>query len=390
MLDTMVEHVIGIDPDRDRVTASVVDTSTTGEQATAVFGTTRLGYDRLLKWADQHTQTADRVWSVEGSGSYGAGVTTYLAARGELVVEFNDPTPTRDGAKTDALDARRAARQVLGRPWPSVPRARGDREALRVLETTRKGAQTARVAAICELKALVVTAPIDLRDQLRSLNTAALVAKCSAFRIRPASVNELTATKQAMRSVARRIRALATEITELKTSIAELITAVAPQLLQQYGTRARADHRRAGIHRLVTPRPMPQRSRLRSPGRRRTPPSVFGATNPPPAQPLRRPPTQPRPPHHRYHPRSGLPQNPGLHSQTHQPRKNHPRSPTLPQTVHRPPPLPTPPKPAPNPGRTSPTVPHGNAATPPQAQNPIPRQNPDLENIEASWSSVRG
>ena len=231
MLATMVDHVIGIDPDRDRVTASVVDTSTTGEQATAVFQTTRLGYDRLLKWADQHTQTADRVWSVEGTGSYGAGVTTYLAARGELVVEFNDPAPTRDGAKTDALDAR----QVLGRPWPSVPRARGDREALRVLETTRKGAQTARVAAICELKALVVTAPIDLRDQLRGLNTAALVAKCSAFRIRPASVNELTATKQAMRSVARRIRALATEITELKTPIAELVTAVAPQLLQQYG-----------------------------------------------------------------------------------------------------------------------------------------------------------
>ena len=61
MLATMVEHVIGIDPDRDRVTAAVVHTSTTGEQATAAFGTTRLGYDRLLKWADQHTQTADRV-----------------------------------------------------------------------------------------------------------------------------------------------------------------------------------------------------------------------------------------------------------------------------------------------------------------------------------------
>ena len=155
MLATMVEHVIGIDPDRDRITASVVDTATTGEQATAVFQTTRPGYERLLKWADQHTQTADRVWSVEGTGSYGAGVTTYLAARGELVVEFNDPTPTRHGAKTDALDARRAARQALGRPWPSdarrpprrqalgrpwpsVPRARGDSfsQALRVLETT--------------------------------------------------------------------------------------------------------------------------------------------------------------------------------------------------------------------------------------------------------------
>ena len=60
MLATMVEHVIGIDPDRDRFTAAVVDTSPPEEQATAVFGTTRLGYDRLLKWADQHTQTAER------------------------------------------------------------------------------------------------------------------------------------------------------------------------------------------------------------------------------------------------------------------------------------------------------------------------------------------
>ena len=235
MLDTMVEHVIGIDPDRDRVTASVVDTATTGEQATAVFGTTRSGYDRLLKWAEEHTQAADRVWSVEGSGSYGAGVTGYLIARGELVTEFNDPTPTRHGAKTDALDARRAARQVLGRPWPSVPRARGDREALRVLETTRQGAQGARVSAINALKALVVTAPVDLRDQLRGLSTTALVAKCSAFRIPPAPVNELTATKQALRSTARRIRNLNNEIAELKTPIAKLITAAAPQLLNQFG-----------------------------------------------------------------------------------------------------------------------------------------------------------
>ena len=142
MLDTMVEHVIGIDPDRDR--GHRLGSRHFHHRRTSDCGVRNhpaWDYDRLLKWADQHTQTADRVWSVEGSGSYGAGVTTYLAARGELVVEFNDPTPTRDGAKTDALDARRAARQVLGRPWPSVPRARGDRQALRVLETTRKGAQ---------------------------------------------------------------------------------------------------------------------------------------------------------------------------------------------------------------------------------------------------------
>ena len=235
MLATTVEHVIGIDPDRDRVTASVVDTATTGEQASGVFRTTRVGYDRLLQWADHHTKAGDRVWSVEGTGSYGAGVAGYLAACGEWVVEFGDPTPTRDGAKTDSLDARRAARQILGRGWLSAPRARGDREALRVLETTRRGAQTARVAAINELKALVVTAPVDLRDQLADLTTAALVAKCIRFRVSGGTVSEHTATKTAMRSLTRRIKSLTTEVAELTALIAELVKTVAPHLLDQPG-----------------------------------------------------------------------------------------------------------------------------------------------------------
>lgn len=235
MLAKIVEHVIGIDPDRDRITASVVDTATTGEQASAVFETTRKGYEQLLEWADQHTTASERVWSVEGTGSYGAGVTAYLASGDEWVVEFSNPTPTADGAKTDTLDARRAARQALGRRWASTPRARGDREALRVLETTRRGAISARTAAINELKALLVTAPIDLRDQLRGSTTTALVTKCARFRLRSGLICELTATKQAMRSLARRIRTLTTEIDELKAPIAELVTAITPHLLNQPG-----------------------------------------------------------------------------------------------------------------------------------------------------------
>ena len=199
-----------------------------------MFETTQKGYGRLVKWADEHTQATDRAWSVEGAGGYGAGVTSFLTGRDEWVFEFSNPTPSGDGAKTDTLDARRAARQILGRPWPSVPRVRGDREALRVLETTRKGAQTARVAAINELKALVITAPVDLRDGLRGLTTAALVAKCARFRL-TASVNEHTATKAAMRSLARRIRTLTTEIAELKAPIAELVEGTAPYLLDQPG-----------------------------------------------------------------------------------------------------------------------------------------------------------
>ena len=194
---TAPAHVIGVDPDRDSVTVSVVATSTNAEVATAAFAATRGGYVQLVEWADQHTSAEQRMWAVEGAGGYGAGLASHLSDAGERVIEFGHPrsAPTRDGAKTDALDARRAAREVLGQPEPAIPRARGEREALRVLNTARRGAQRARVAAICELKALVVTAPVDLRDQLRGLTTAALITKYSAFRLPQPPTGELAATK---------------------------------------------------------------------------------------------------------------------------------------------------------------------------------------------------
>ena len=104
--------------------------------------------------------------AVEGSGSYGSGACAHLGAAREQVIEFSHPrtAATSDGAKTDALDARRAAREVLGRPDLAVPRARGRREALRAL--TRRGA-TARTAA--STTALTFSA-------LRGLTTAAQVA----------------------------------------------------------------------------------------------------------------------------------------------------------------------------------------------------------------------
>ena len=345
MLADIVEHVIGIDPDRDRVTASVVEATGGAELATAGFETTRRGYEELVAWADRCTPATARAWAVEGTGSYGAGVARHLAAAGELVVEFGHPstTATADGAKADALDARRAARETLGRATPATPRARGDREALRVLETTRRGAQRARVAAICELKALIVTAPVELRDQLSGLSTASQVAACGAFRLPAGHTDELAATKQALRSLARRIKALTAEAADLETPIRSLIEAVAPQLLTQpgVGPLSAAQIYIAWSH----PGRCRKRSRLRPPRRRRPTRSLQRAEHPPPPQPPRRPPTQPRAAHHRRHPRPHLPPHPGLHRQTHPRRQDPPRSPTLPQALYRPPALPTTPTP---------------------------------------------
>ena len=215
----------------------MVEASTTAEVAAAAFTASRGGYVQLLEWADRHTSTEQRTWAIEGARGYGAGLACHLNDAGERVVEFGHPrsAATRDGAKTDALDARRAAREVLGQREPCIPRARARREALRVLDTTRRGAQRARVAAICELKALLVTAPVDLRDQLRGLTTAAMVAKCSALRPPQSPDEELAATKQALRSIARRIKTLTEETDQLEAAIRPLISAAAPQLLDQPG-----------------------------------------------------------------------------------------------------------------------------------------------------------
>jgi hypothetical protein len=108
---------------------------------------------------------------VEGAGSDGAGLTALLRARGERVVEVGRPKRPlrRTGAKTDALDAVRAAREALTHDHPLAPRRRGDREALRVLLATRHGACVAKVCAINQLKVLIVGAPEELRAELRGL-----------------------------------------------------------------------------------------------------------------------------------------------------------------------------------------------------------------------------
>lgn len=237
MLAELVDHVIGVDPDRDRVTAVILDTSTRAEIDEAVFPTTPAGYAALVEWADDVSEAEHRLWSIEGAGAYGAGLCSTLQARGEWVVEFDHPQSraAKDSAKTDGLDAARAAREVLGRSRFAQPRAGGAREALRALTVTRRGAVDARVAAINELKALVVTAPVELREQLRHHPNGLLVNACRRLRTHPGSDPALTGTKTALRHLARRIEHLNAEITEIDQQLTTLVLETAPQLLDEYG-----------------------------------------------------------------------------------------------------------------------------------------------------------
>ena len=182
MLADQLDYVIGVDPHRDAHTIAVVDVRTGAVVFEAAVRADAAGYEQALRLAEQHA-SGRRAFAVEGTASFGAGLTRLLVERGEQVLEVGRlRRERRSGGKTDALDAVRAARSVLGQNRPAVPRSNGEREALRALMAAREGAVIARTAALCQLRALLVTTPEPLRSELRPLTRARLLARLSATR----------------------------------------------------------------------------------------------------------------------------------------------------------------------------------------------------------------
>lgn len=229
------DFIIGVDTHKRTHTGSVVD-PLGAELSTTTLPADVSGYRRLLQFAK--TQAGGRrLWAIEGTGSYGGGLTTYLLEQDEQVVEIDRPErpARRNGAKSDVLDATRAAREALSRRHLAQPRRRGDREALRVLLRTRKSAVGACSQAICHLKSLVITAPAKLRHRLDPLGTNALIERCARLRILSTHDVEYRATVTALRATARRALALNREAEDMKSALQALVRRMAPPLLAENG-----------------------------------------------------------------------------------------------------------------------------------------------------------
>jgi transposase len=239
MLADQVDYVIGVDTHRDSNTAAVVDASTGAALAHMQCPTDAMGYRRCYNFGTRHG-SGRRVWAIEGSGSFGSGLTTFLLERGEWVVEIDRPArpARRNGAKNDELDAIRAAREALSREHLAAPRARGNREALRVLLTARQGAIVARTKAIGQLKALIVNAPQALREQMRRGSTNDQLERGSRLRTLPTHSVEHRTTVRAIRAVARRALFLEAEAAEHESAIEELVMTICPSLLELPGVGA--------------------------------------------------------------------------------------------------------------------------------------------------------
>jgi transposase len=226
----------GVDTHKDMHVAALLDGA--GRLlGTAEFPTTRAGYRQLSGWLCA-AGTVARV-GVEGTGSYGAGICRWLTAAGIEVVEVNRPdrSQRRRRGKSDILDAAAAAEAARSGLRIAIPKSRdGQVEAVRVLRLARGSAVKARTKTLQQLQQLIVTAPGQLRDQVRGLPRMKLIRGCAGWR--PDShqaADPAVATRIAMKTLARRYLQLSEEINEIDRLLDGLVADMAPQLIAVFG-----------------------------------------------------------------------------------------------------------------------------------------------------------
>ena len=232
-----VQVVVGVDTHQDEHVAVAIDRQGVrlGEQHSPA---TTSGYRALEQWSRSLGEIS--AFGIEGTGSYGAGLARFLTRRGYAVVEVNRPDRSvrRRKGKSDPTDAESAARAVLAGVANATPKSgEGEVEMIRMLKSTKDSAVKARTQAINQVRAIVVTAPAELRETLDGLSASALVARCKSFR--PGRLDGPTAAaKFALRSLACRYYQLNKEVRDLEAELERLTRSAAPALLSMFGVGA--------------------------------------------------------------------------------------------------------------------------------------------------------
>jgi transposase len=199
------------------------------------FETSRQGYKKLLGWLEGFGPVV--LVGVEGTSSYGAGLTRHLHGEGVTVVEVDRPNRQRRRrkGKSDPEDAIAAARAAFsGDACGAAKSQDGNVEAIRVIRVARLSARHARTQALNQMRSLISTAPEPIRDELRGLNVYNLVERAASYR--PGTRRDVVSlTKWTLRSLARRAIDLDEEIKECDALLEPLVAKTAPALISAVG-----------------------------------------------------------------------------------------------------------------------------------------------------------
>ncbi len=194
------------------------------------FPSTAAGYRKLLGWLESFGIL--ELVGVEGTGSYGAGLTRHLLAHDVAVVEVDRPNRQRRRrtSKSDPADAVAVARAAQGGDATGSAESRdGNVEAMRVLRVARLSARRSRTQAINQMRSLISTAPEELRAELRDLSINRVLALASGYRHTGRS-DVTTVTKLTLPTLARRALSLEEEVKEIDRLLKTLVAETAPEL----------------------------------------------------------------------------------------------------------------------------------------------------------------
>jgi len=238
MLAEVIDAVIGIDTHRDRHEVEIADPA--GKPITTMqVGNDSGGFARLLAAIAQVAPGPRVAVCIEGTRSYGIGLARALAAAGLLVIECEPPRrkQRRGKGKSDPIDAHLAVLAALRLDTARlpVPRADGDREALRILLVARQEMTVAATAQASRLRALLLAGDDpDRRAARTTLSKTALAAL--AGRELPAGAGRELAIRQA--EIRRLALAVGQARHQLKDNRAQLLAIaedIAPGLTSRYG-----------------------------------------------------------------------------------------------------------------------------------------------------------
>ncbi len=229
MADLIAGIYGGVDTHKDIHVAAVVD-QTGRILSTESFAAAPAGYRRLESWMRGFGPVVKI--GIEGTSSYGVGLTRHLRDGGIEVVEVIRPNRQvrRRRGKSDTVDAEAAARAALSGDASAAPKGNdGIVESIRALRVALCSTRSHRTRIANQIRDLINTAPESLRRQLEPLSTPQRVQRCARFR--PADPTEpAEATKAALRTLARQHQVLDADLAELRSHLDELTAAANPAL----------------------------------------------------------------------------------------------------------------------------------------------------------------
>jgi transposase len=237
MLADVIDAVIGVDTHRDTHHAEIAYPSGAVIAACSVPNSSA-GFARLLAWISEHAPGPRVVLSVEGTRSYGAGLARAAAAAGLLVTECEQPArKTRRGrGKSDPIDAHLAVQAALQLDTAklAIPRADGDREALRILLCARKELTTTATGQASRLRALLRDGDDHDRDLARGRLSGTVLAALA--RRRPRDATRQQAVRQGeIRRLALALRDAARAVKANRAELDAIVTGLVPGLTSQPG-----------------------------------------------------------------------------------------------------------------------------------------------------------